>query len=350
MRHWFGWQTQHRQHVNLALQGGGSHGAFTWGVLDRLLEEEDLLFEGISGASAGAMNAVVFADGWLRHRHMGAKEALTSFWREVGKNASEGPLQPTAIDYLISGWNRDWSPTYLLFSALAKVTSPYQLNPSGFNPLIQLLSSQIDFAALRSSRELKLFLSVTNVHTGQLRIMRNPELSPDVVAASACLPLLFQAVKLDDGQYYWDGGYTANPALFPLVLECRARDLLLIQLSPTWRAEVPVRVSEIVDRTNEISFNSSLLRELHVLALMDRGSVGNWPRISSTQRRLRKLNLHRIDTDSALQQFGQMSRINAEWSFLQHLRDLGRAEAARWLEAHRQDVGRHSTLELGDFL
>ncbi|MEO7199656.1 MAG: patatin-like phospholipase family protein, partial [Dokdonella sp.] len=129
MRHWFGWQTQHRQHVNLALQGGGSHGAFTWGVLDRLLEEEDLLFEGISGASAGAMNAVVFADGWLRHRHVGAKEALASFWREVGRSASEGPLQPTPIDYLISGWNRDWSPTYLLFSALAKVTSPYQLNP-----------------------------------------------------------------------------------------------------------------------------------------------------------------------------------------------------------------------------
>ncbi len=352
MRSWLGWRSRKagRRRINLALQGGGSHGAFTWGVLDRLLEEEDVYIEGISGASAGAMNAVVFADGWLRGRHEGAKEALSSFWREVGKSARGGPLQPTPMDYLISGWNRDWSPTYLLLKTLAKVASPYQLNPGGFNPLIQMLASRVDFEALRRSRELKLFISATNVHSGHLRIMRNPELSPEVVAASACLPLLFQAVKLDDGHHYWDGGYTANPALFPLILECRARDLLLIQLSPTWQSEVPIRVSEIVDRTNEISFNANLLRELHFLALMEREFVRHWLPVSPMQRRLRQLKLHQIHTDGAVEHFGQTSRINAEWPFLLHLRDLGRAQTESWLENHRSDLGRHSTLKLKEFL
>lgn len=335
--------------INLALQGGGAHGAFTWGVLDRLLEDETLDFDGISGASAGAVNACVFATGWVRNRHQGAREALREFWEHVGGSGQMSPLQPTPLDYLFSGWNRDRSPGYVLVRGLAKVASPYQLNPAGLNPLTPLLEQHIDFAALRKAKAPRLFVSATNVHSGKLRVLGNAELTPEALLASACLPLMFQAVELD-GEYYWDGGYTANPALFPLIAECAAGDLLLIQLNRRWESEVPTKVPAIVNRVNEICFNANLLRELQMLALLKRelrpaifGGAG-------LQRRISRLHFHHIGIEGALDGAGSSSPMNTEWPFLKHLRDQGRMRAQAWLEEHRADLGQRSTLDLQRYL
>ena len=332
--------------INLALQGGGSHGAFTWGVLDRLLEEEQIGYEGISGASAGAMNAVVMASGFLNGGHQGARSALHAFWQSVSQAAHMGPLQPTPLEYLISGWNRDWSPSYLLLRAMAKLASPYQINPTGFNALIPLLEKHVDFEALRTTKKLKLFVAVTNLHSGMLRLLRNHELSPRGLAASACLPLLFHAVELD-GEYYWDGGYSANPALSPLLFECRSRDLLMVQLSPLRHEQVPKQISDIIDRAGEISFNAGFLRELQMLAMMQ-DSAGSGL-LNPIRRTLHRLNLHQIHTEGALAEFGKTSRINAEWPFLQYLRDMGRNQADEWLRASGKALGRRSSLDLSQF-
>lgn len=334
--------------LNLALQGGGAHGAFTWGVLDRLLEEPGLTVEGISGASAGAMNAVVAASGLLRGGREGARESLHRFWSGVGHAAGMGPLQPTPADYLLSGWNRDWSPSYLLARTLSMVASPYQLNPTGFNPLTGILEEVVDFDRLREAREVRVFVSMTNVHSGKLRVVGNRGLSPQVLAASACLPFAFQAVEID-GEHYWDGGYTANPALYPLIFECSARDLLLVQLNPVWREQVPTRVGEIVDRVNEIAFNANLMRELQMLALFQ-----NHARPDHGHRRYRRrldaLKLHHIDPEGALENLGRSSPMNSEWPFLKHLRDLGRERAERWLSGHGHALGFASSVSLNEFL
>jgi NTE family protein len=337
-----------RGRLNLALQGGGSHGAFTWGVLDRLLEDERLEFEGVSGASAGAMNAVVFASGLLNGGRQGAQAALHDFWRGVGGAARLGPLQPTPVDYLVNGWNRDWSPGYLLLSTLSKLASPYQTNPAGFNPLIGLLERHVDFEGLRTRSPLKLFISLTNVHTGLLRLARNPDFSARVLAASACLPLVFQAVEID-GEHYWDGGFSANPPLTPLLFDCAARDVLLIQLSPVRHGTVPKTIGDIIERSNEFSFNSGFLRELQLLTMLKRQRWG-WLGLNARSRALQGLRLHQIHTDGALGAFGKKSRINAEWTFLKHLRDLGRQHADDWLRNHRQALGRRPTLALDQFL
>lgn len=334
--------------LNMALEGGGAHGAFTWGVLDRVLEEPDLRIEGLSGASAGAMNAAVAASGLLQGGREGAREALHEFWSSVGHANGMGPLQPTPMDYLLSGWNRDWSPSYIWARALSKVASPYQLNPTGYNPLTGILERVIDFDLIRERRDVRVFVSMTNVHTGRLRLVENAGLTPDVLAASACLPFVFQAVEID-GEHYWDGGYTANPALYPLVFNCDARDVMLIQLSPVRREEVPKKVGDIVDRVNEIAFNSNLMRELQMLALFqDRA------RPQHEQRRYRRhldaLKLHHIDTADALEDMGRSSPMNSEWPFLQHLRDLGRERASRWFQEYGHTLGVASSMPLSEFL
>jgi NTE family protein len=349
---WLPWRWRRTPSVplSLALQGGGAHGAFTWGVLDRLLEEPEVDVQGISGASAGAMNAAVCASGWLRGRHEGAREALHRFWESVSKSAQMGPLQPRAFDYLLYGWNRDWSPAYMMMGALTKIASPYQFNPGGFNPLVKLLNAQIDFEALRASRRLQLFIAVTNVHTGMLRVLRNGELSAEGIVASGCLPLLFQAVKLGN-EHYWDGGYTANPPLFPVLFECPARDLLLVQLEPSWRDKVPIRVPEIVDRTNEIAFNANLMRELQLLALLERPSSRfPVPRGWFGGDPSRRLHVHHVEAEDAVEGAGRSSRMNAEWGFLLHLRDQGRARADAWLARHAADLGRRSSMDLARYL
>ena len=332
----------------LALQGGGAHGAFTWGVLDRLLEEPSFRLTAVSGASAGAMNAVVLASGWMHGGRQGARDALERFWRTVGRSSGAGPLQPSPMDYLSGGWNRDHSPSYQLVRSLAKVASPYQFNPTGFNPLAGMLRQCVDFEGLRQNAAVRVYVSMTHVPTGRLRLVTNEELSVEVLLASACLPLLFQAVEID-GEPYWDGGYSANPALYPLIFGGPARDVMLVQLSPVWHQTLPTRVNEILDRINDISFNSHLLRELQMLALMDQ-TLSQEPNASSRlHRRLRRLRLHHIHADGAFEEHGRSSPMNAEWPFLKHLRDQGRERAEQWLRQNGAAIGRAPSLNLSEY-
>ncbi|WP_290632381.1 patatin-like phospholipase family protein [Aquisalimonas sp.] len=330
-----------RVRLNLALQGGGSHGAFTWGVLDRLLDERRIGYDGLSGASAGAINAVAFASGYLEGGREGARNSLERLWRTVSDQAQLGPLQATPLDYLLHGWNRDWSPGFLLMNSLTRMASPYQLNSSGYNPLLRVLADTVDFERLRRDPRLRLFVSATRVRTGGVTLFRNSELSPKAVAASACLPLLFHAIEID-GEAYWDGGYTANPALWPLVLECRAKDLLLIQLTPPERRDLPTSVPEIVDRANEIAFNANLMRELEVLGMLRKG-------IAAVHHGLpwRAHRLHALDTGTVTEGMGRNSRINADWKFLCHLRDEGRTAAEKWLQRCGGHLGRRSSFTTG---
>ena len=241
--------------VDLALQGGGSHGAFTWGVLDRLLEEPWLRIDGISGTSAGAMNAVVLVDGYEKDGPKGAQAALEDFWRRVSRSAQFSPIRRTPLDILLGRWTLDTSPFFVAFDLAARVFSPYDLNPRGTNPLREILADCVDFGRAAQS-SIRLFVTATNVRTGRGRVFRNSELTPDVLLASACLPTLFQAIEID-GEAYWDGGYSGNPTITPLVRECASHDTLLVTVNPVERQGTPRSAREILDRLNEVSFNWS---------------------------------------------------------------------------------------------
>jgi NTE family protein len=246
--------------INLALQGGGAHGAFTWGVLDRLLEQNDLNFEGLSATSAGAMNAAVFAYGLAVDGREGARKALTGYWKRVSDAASLGPLQPSPLDRMLGDHSLHWSPVFSLMGFVTRVLSPYQFNPSDYNPLREIVEQSIDFDVLqRPDCPVKLFLSATNVRTGKVKVFADKEISAAAVMASACLPSMFHAVEID-GEAYWDGGYMGNPALFPLIYNCKSTDIVIVHINPLFRSEVPRNADDIMNRINEISFNSSLMR------------------------------------------------------------------------------------------
>ena len=324
--------------VDLALQGGGSHGAFTWGVLDRLLEESWLKIDAISGTSAGAMNAAAFADGWAEGGPAGARRALDAYWDRVAKAAMFSPLQRTPIDHLLGRWTLDHSPIFIGFEMMARIFSPYDLNPGGLHPLEPILDESIDFARLARS-PIKLFITATNVRTGRGRIFRNSEITPDVLLASGCLPTLFQAVEID-GEAYWDGGYAGNPTITPLVRESNAQDTILVQINPRERPGTPRSASEILNRLNEVSFNSSLMKELRMIALLrevadpGRGEGARWA----------GMRTHRIMSEM-LADLGYSSKMNAEREFLWMLRAEGRLAASAFLEAHSNHVGHRSTAD-----
>src|SRR5215470_12085812 len=252
--------------IDLALQGGGSHGAFTWGVLDRLMDEPWLRIDGISGTSAGAMNAVVLAGGFAAGGSAGAKSALNAFWRRVADSSRFSPIRRSPLDVFLGRWTLDTSPFYLAFDLASRVFSPYDLNFAGANPLRQVLAESVDFAQVARC-PIRLFVTATNVHTGRGRVFRNAELTPDVLLASACLPTLFHAIEID-GEPYWDGGYSGNPTITPLVRECKSRDTLLVAINPLDRPGPPRSAREILDRLNEVSFNATLLKELRMIALL----------------------------------------------------------------------------------
>jgi len=252
--------------VDLALQGGGSHGAFTWGVLDRLLEESWLRIEGISGTSAGAMNGAVLVAGFAVGGAEGAKSALHAFWERVSHSARFSPIRRSPMDVMLGRWTLDTSPFYLAFDLASRVFSPYDLNPRGTNPLRDVIADSVDFGQVTSS-PIRLFVTATNVRTGRGRIFRNAEITPDVLLASACLPTLFQAIEIE-GEPYWDGGYSGNPTITPLVRECNSQDTLLVAVNPVERPGTPRSAREILDRLNEVSFNATLLKELRMIALL----------------------------------------------------------------------------------
>ena len=329
--------------VDLALQGGGAHGAFTWGVLDHILDETWLHIDGISGTSAGAMNAVVLAHGLLEGGRSGARRALEAFWRRVSDAARFSPLRRGPLDVLMGTWTLDTSPVYVAMDLMARVFSPYDINPAGTNPLREILSGHVDFTRLGSA-PVKLFVTATNVRTGQGRVFRNDEITADVLLASACLPTMFQAIEID-GEAYWDGGYAGNPTITPLVRECTSRDTILIQINPVERRELPRSARDILNRVNEVSFNTALLKELRMIALLRQvADAGN-----AEGALWAGMRVHRITTDE-LADFGASSKLNAEWPFLCLLRDLGRSSAQAFLSSHGGDLGRRSTFDVDSLL
>jgi NTE family protein len=325
--------------VDLALQGGGSHGAFTWGVLDRLIEEPWLRIEAISGTSAGAMNAALVADGWTQGGAEGARAALETYWRRVSQAAAFSPLQRSPFDRLMGRWTLDTSPAYFAFDLMSRMLSPYDLNPFGLNPLRKILAESIDFERLKQA-PIKLFVTATNVRTGRGRIFRCAEITPDVLLASACLPTMFQAVEID-GELYWDGGYAGNPTITPLVRESDGEDTILVQINPRERTEPPRTAAEILNRLNEVSFNSPLMKELRMIALLRQAADPG----SGEGARWARMRTHRIESDK-LTAFGASSKLNAEWQFISLLKDEGRRSADEFLAAHGDDLGRRSTADL----
>src|SRR6266404_4307858 len=299
--------------VDLALQGGGSHGAFTWGVLDRLLQEPWLGIDGISGTSAGAMNAAVLVDGHAKGGAAGARTALENFWRRVSEAARFSPFRRGPLDVLLGRWTLDSSPVYVVIDLMSRLLSPYDLNPMGNNPLRAILAEAIDFAQLAQA-PIKLFITATNVRSGRGHVFKNNTITPDVLLASACLPTMFQAIEID-GEPYWDGGYSGNPTITPLIQECKSQDTILVQINPRERAEPPRTANEILNRLNEISFNSPLMKELRMIALLRQvadpghGEGARWA----------GMRTHRIMTD-ALAEFGASSKLNAEWEFISMLK------------------------------
>lgn len=329
--------------VDLALQGGGAHGAFTWGVLDRLLEEPRVQIEGISGTSAGAMNAAVLVSGHARSGADGAKASLEQFWRRVSDAALLSPFRRTPLDIMLGRWTLDTSPMFLTLDLMARIFSPYDLNPHGANPLRDILADCIDFRRVAKA-PVKLFVTATNVHTGRGHIFRNAELTPEVLLASACLPTLFQAIEID-GEAYWDGGYAGNPTITPLIRECASSDTILVQVNPVERPGTPRSARDIVNRVNEVSFNASLLKELRMMALLRQVSdPGN-----SEGARWAGMRIHRISS-STMTELGYSSKLNAEWDFFVMLRNEGRRCAEAFLAAHAADLGVRSTLDLDALL
>jgi NTE family protein len=329
--------------VDLGLQGGGAHGAFTWGVLDRLLEESWLRFDGVSGTSAGAMNAVVMADGLAAGGPPQARAELEQFWKRVSDAALLSPLRRGPLEILTGRWTLDYSPVFAAMDIAARVLSPYDLNPFGANPLRRILADSVDFERLVRA-PIKIFVTATNVRTGRGRVFRNTDITPDVLLASACLPTLFQAVEID-GDPYWDGGYSGNPTMAPLIRECSSSDTILVQINPIERPGIPRTAREIHNRLNEVAFNAVLIKELRAAALLRKAADPG----SGEGRVWAKMRVHRIASD-VMVDLDYSSKLLAEWKFFLMLRDEGRKAAQAFLDAHGNDLGLRSTLDVDEFL
>src|SRR6201988_2717501 len=292
--------------VDLALQGGGSHGAFTWGVLDRLLEEPWLGIDGISGTSAGGMNAAVLVDGHAKGGAAGARTALEDFWRRVSEAARFSPLRRGPLDVILGRWTLDSSPIYVAMDLMSRLVSPYDLNPICKNPLHAILAETINFERLARAPT-KLFITATNVRTGRGHVFKNNAITPAVLLASACLPTLFQAIEID-GEAYWDGGYSGNPTLTPLIRECKSQDTILVPINPIERPGVPRTPSDILNRLNEVSFNAVLLKELRMMALLRKvADPGDGEGRLWTQMRVH------VVRNNIMTELGASSKLNAEW-------------------------------------
>ncbi|HJQ56491.1 MAG TPA: patatin-like phospholipase family protein [Vineibacter sp.] len=315
---------QPRRRVSLALQGGGSYGAFTWGVLDRLLEDDETVIDAVSGASAGAVNAVVMASGLARGGRAAAREALARFWRQVSTRGSfTAVAESFARTPFVGAAN-------MALDLSSRMFSPYQMNPLDLHPLRDILAEEVQFEILRRQSPVRLLIAATHVAEGRSRIFTERELSLNAVLASTCLPLLHRAVEVD-GEWYWDGGYTANPPLLPLISASSAPDLLIVQLTPMRGGDLPTSAQQIAQRLNQITFNAPLLRELEALATLGTLYGRTLALLSPMARRLRRLRLHRIAAEDGVAQLDRSSPMNLDWPFLTRLRDAGRDAADDWL-------------------
>lgn len=358
-----------RPRVSLALQGGGSHGAFTWGVLDRLLDDDGLSIGAISGTSAGALNGAVALSGYVtgfqdsegcdegdgpaqqrarQRARQHAQKALRDFWQDVSQHGPLfSPLTLQADGLLKSQFNFDQFPAYQWLNLFTRAFSPYEFNPLNLNPLRAVLERHVAVEALHTGCAhcgIPLFVTATSVRTGQARVFSAEELSLDALMASACLPFVFQAVEID-GEHYWDGGYTGNPALYPLIYHTEISDMLLVRLNPLQRNDHPTRSIDIIDRLSEITFNASLIGEMRAIAFVKRLLKED----KLDRGRYKNLHMHMVADDEGMAGFNASSKFNTDWAFLQELHKLGHRAATRWLKAHRDQVGQHSTFQIEEF-
>jgi NTE family protein len=337
-----------RHKIALALQGGGSHGAFTWGVLDRLLEDPTLEVIGLTGTSAGAMNAVVVADGLLRGGPEGARQRLHEFWNAIGKMPGFGAPLSLLSGEAQSKVRLEQTPAYVAWDAVSRNLSPYQLNPMNFNPLREPLTKLVDFERLRAEQNLRIFVCATNALSARRRVFDNRDISVDAVLASACLPYVFPSVMID-GEPYWDGGYTGNPAMSAMLPPLPKSDVIIVRIDPIIRNEEPRTVREIHDRVTEVSFNSTFWLELShlgfLLALKERGFIDD-----QLAQRFDRLKFHCIEASQHFERIPASTKLNNSSAFLKYLFDLGRVTADAWLDGYREALGRRSTLDLTKFV
>lgn len=331
--------------INLALQGGGAHGAYAWGVVDQLLEDGRLTLNAITATSAGAMNAAVIAYGLHLGGTEGARQKLQEFWRAVARiKESYGFFGMPIPDFIPGAEEMGRILAYFTMENIYRAASPYQLNPMGINPLRDVLLETIDFDELNRCTDIKLFITATNVQTGKAKVFQNPEICVDRVLASATLPNLYQAVEIE-GEYYWDGGYMGNPSLWPLFYETDVQDLLVVHINPIVRNEIPKTPAEINNRINEISFNTSLLKEMRAIAFVQKLVSEGWLK-KQHEDKLSDIRFHSIRADHVFRSLGIESKYDTNWAFLEELRDIGRGEADQWLNAYYDDVGKQSTVNL----
>ncbi len=325
--------------VNLALQGGGSHGAFTWGVIDRLLEDERIAFEGITATSAGGVNAVLVADGLAAGGRQGARDLLRVFWKKMSEMTSQSIIAPSFFDKMNPKFGLEHSPGYVMTDIISRFLSPYQLNPFDVNPMRDLLNEVVDFERVQKQDLIDLFLCATTVRTGKVKIFNKKEITANHVLASACLPFVMRAPEID-GEIYWDGGFMGNPAIFPVIYGCKSCDVVMVHLTPMVRNDFPTDSRSILNRMQEISFNSSLMREMRAIAfvtqLIDEGKMSGGKRMF----------MHLIEAEDVIRDLSGSSKMNADWKFLTHLFDIGRERADAWIAANFDRVGRESTVDI----
>jgi NTE family protein len=326
--------------LNLALQGGGAHGAFTWGVLDALLADGRIQFDGVSGTSAGAMNAVVLAQGLMAGGREGARAALQTFWNTVASSAPFEVAVPSA-----DGKNMLLSPTMRLLLQWSHYFSPDQLNPFDLNPLRDIITAQIDFEQLRQRSPVHLFIAATHANSGKLRLFRTHELTPEMVLASACLPTMHRSIVID-GEPYWDGGYSANPAVFPLFEECKASDIMLVMLAPLTHKLTPSSAKDIRNRMMELAFNATFLREMRMFAHLREHVGASWLKLGAFERRRHQTHFHVIEASELMAELSTESKLAANMQFFGMLKELGQLHAQTWLNSHFTDIGKRSSADL----
>jgi NTE family protein len=330
--------------INLALQGGGAHGAFTWGVIDRLLEDGRINIEGISGSSAGALNAVVLAYGLIKGPE-NARRTLHEFWEKISYAGQIfNPVRKLPWEQFFFGQKMEYATSNHLFQAFTHMFSPYMANPLNFNPLKDILVSTVDFDVLEKSGNIKLWLTATNVNTGKGRVFSGKELSADVVMASACIPHLFQAVEIDEC-FYWDGGFMGNPVLYPLIYDTTSSDILIVHINPIFREGLPMTSHDIMNRMNEISFNTALIKELRAVTFVQDLISKKWIKEEYLDQ-MKNVFMHSVFADEAMSDISAASKLSSDWEFLTMMRDRGRDAADSWLKQHYVDVNKRSSVDL----
>ncbi len=338
-------EKDNKKRLTIAMQGGGAHGAYTWGVLDRLLEEKDIVVEGVSGTSAGGMNAVATAQGIMHGGNEGARELLNRFWTVMSDKGKTSIFKPGVLDVMANKFTLQHSPGFLMFDFMSKIMSPYQMNPHNVDPLKDVINELFDLEKLNDFDAVKIFLAATHVYTGKLKVFSNvtKDLCTEALQATACLPTIHAAVMVK-GEYYWDGGFIGNPVIYPLIYDCETSDMMLIKLNPTHRNRLPVTASEIGDRLNEITNNTSIMREMRsmhfITKLIDDGIV--------PPGALKRMHVHMLEDEKTFMDLGWSSKLNTDMDFFVHLRDAGRKTADKWLEKNYDNIGKKTTADVAE--